>query len=198
MIFFALRKIPNVEPEVMTCYAVFDPTWLQNGYVVYTWLMQFLIPLCIIIGCYASISLKVFNSIKRKSTSKSTSSKLAKAESDMDLENSKKLLSFENDYASNESSRCNTIKIETKASSMFSKLSNASRTVSSNQISFRQHCQKNFSNSKIKTIKLTLTVIVLYIICCTPYFIGMIMNLMLKPEHYANKIISKEFFFIFF
>lgn len=47
---------------------------------------------------------------------------------------------------------------------------------------FRQHCAKNFSRSKMKTIKLTLTVIVMYIICSTPYFVGMLMNLLLDPS----------------
>lgn len=47
---------------------------------------------------------------------------------------------------------------------------------------FRQHCTKNFSRSKMKTIKLTLTVIVMYIICSTPYFVGMLMNLLLDPS----------------
>jgi hypothetical protein len=58
--------------------------------------------------------------------------------------------------------------------------------------SFRQHCAKNFSKSKMKTIKLTMTVIALYIICSTPYFIGLIMNLMLKQDNYILSRIYQE------
>jgi hypothetical protein len=63
--------------------------------------------------------------------------------------------------------------------------------------SFRQHCAKNFSKSKMKTIKLTMTVIALYIICSTPYFIGLIMNLMLKQDNYIlSRIYQVDIFFI--
>lgn len=52
----------------------------------------------------------------------------------------------------------------------------------SNNDELRQHCAKNFSRSKMKTIKLTLTVIVMYIICSTPYFVGMLLNLLLDSS----------------
>ncbi|RNA06615.1 vasopressin V1b receptor, partial [Brachionus plicatilis] len=67
--FFRLQEIPGLNVPVVTCYAVFKPLVLQNIYIIYTWVMQFLIPICIIIGCYATISIKVFNSIKGKSES---------------------------------------------------------------------------------------------------------------------------------
>jgi hypothetical protein len=46
---------------------------------------------------------------------------------------------------------------------------------------FRQHCSRNFSKSKIKTIRLTFTVILMYIVCSTPYFVGLLMSLTLDP-----------------
>lgn len=52
----------------------------------------------------------------------------------------------------------------------------------SNNDELRQYCAKNFSRSKMKTIKLTLTVIVMYIICSTPYFVGMLLNLLLDSS----------------
>jgi hypothetical protein len=56
IIFFSLRTVDQVEPPVKTCFAVFDPMWLQSSYIMYTFLMQFLIPLSIIIGCCKSFN----------------------------------------------------------------------------------------------------------------------------------------------
>lgn len=65
VLLFSLRKIPNMEPPTSTCYAIFNPSWLEKLYVIYTWLMQFLIPLCIIVVCYVSISVKTYTGLKR-------------------------------------------------------------------------------------------------------------------------------------
>lgn len=70
------------------------------------------------------------------------------------------------------------------------------RNVNNNSNELRQHCTKNFSRSKMKTIKLTLTVIVMYIFCSTPYFVGMLMNLLLDPSK-MGIIISKSFIPLF-
>lgn len=52
----------------------------------------------------------------------------------------------------------------------------------------RQHGNTaKFSKSKIKTIKLTLTVIILYICCFTPFFIGIFMIVFFNIE---SKLIS--------
>jgi hypothetical protein len=56
---FALRIIPNIEPPTETCYAIFNPTWLSNVYIIYTFALQFLIPLIVIIICYTNVSFKV-------------------------------------------------------------------------------------------------------------------------------------------
>ena len=103
-------------------------------------------------------------------------------------ENTTKLMHYE----TNETSMNESVTVEKVYSRVTKKMpkKHDSTTSSVNQISFRQHCTKNFSKSKMKTIKLTLTVIVLYIICSTPYFIGMIVNLMLKPEHYKGSVLS--------
>ena len=191
IMFFALRPIPQVDPPVITCFAVFQPVWLQNAYIVYTWLMQFLIPICIIIACYASISIKVLSSIKNKSDDNRKRMPTKRFDPE---ENTTRLFSYEG----NETSINESTQIEKVSKPVANKKSAAkkhdSTTSSVNHISFRQHCTKNFSKSKMKTIKLTLTVIVLYIICSTPYFIGMIMNLLLTKEHYNSTTLSNSIF----
>lgn len=56
----------------------------------------------------------------------------------------------------------------------------------------RRHRSKTFNTTqKFKTIKLTLTVIILYIICSTPYFVGLIMLTILQPSDSNSKVLSK-------
>ena len=179
IIFFAYRTLGGFEPPVQTCYAVFQPIWLQNAYIIYTWLMQFLFPLFIIICCYASISVKVLDSIKNKSDGKNTKKKqIKKIDSD---DASTKFLN--NDTSIREA----ISNIETMSSAIHQKFTKSSKKNSS----FRQHCAKNFSKSKMKTIKLTMTVIALYVICSTPYFIGMIMHLIFPEKHNDSLFLSK-------
>jgi hypothetical protein len=162
IVLFSIRTIHNVKPQVQTCFAVFNPVWLEKAYIVYTFLMQFLLPLIIIVTCYFSISLKVIQNARSKSQhgqlkltkQKPTFSPILNKQSDM--EQSDDLI----------------------------------RKCEPSQASFRQHCSKNFSKSKMKTIRLTLTVIVLYIICSTPYFLGIILNLMLPINYLSSKFIS--------
>lgn len=180
LMFFALRELKDVEPSVVTCLAEFSPPWLQNVYIIYTWFMQFLIPLCVIIVCYASISVKVFSN--RNDMARSTikyTSKLAKN----DPSARKTLLA-------SSSSQGNEHQLHSPVDG-----TETPRSKKDNVLSFRQHGRKNFSKSKIKTIKLTLTVIILYVICSTPYFVGMIIHLMSSAMKLGTAI--SNFFFCY-
>lgn len=66
--FFSLRRIPvpNLQPPTSTCYAVFEPVWLEKAYAIYTWFMQFLIPICVIIVCYVNISISSMRGIRNE------------------------------------------------------------------------------------------------------------------------------------
>jgi hypothetical protein len=172
IVLFSIRTIHNVKPQVETCFAVFNPVWLEKAYIVYTFLMQFLLPLIIIVTCYFSISLKVIQNARNKS--QHGHFKLTKAKSTLNPLLNKP---YDVEHSDVDSIR----KCET------------TQTVAS---SFRQHCSKNFSKSKMKTIRLTLTVIILYIICSTPYFLGIISNLML-PIHYLNSKFLSELIFLY-
>lgn len=173
ILFFALRQVPNT--DIRTCYAIFDPQWLQNSYIIYTWFMQFLIPLIIIFFCYFSISVKVLNNNFFKSKQKETSGiknmNSIKEKSVDQLESKMKLLN---------------------ANEQITNVSNFSKTTKKNnnqneQDHFRQHrSTKNINKSKIKTIKLTSSVIFLYIVCSTPYFIGILLNVVLNPSQFMR------------
>lgn len=196
IILFALRDINSVEPSVKTCYAEFSPPWLQTAYILYTFFMQFLIPLVIIIVSYASISVRVLNSIKNKTTG---------AASDHQDATTRKSTIFRNGDGLIKNDPKEMIRLMDERETFSTSFSNATSDFGgggggggnkspnkkysltatkggNNNVEFRQHCSKNFSKSKMKTIKLTLTVIVLYIICSTPYFVGLIMNLLLDSR----------------
>ena len=198
--FFALRKIPGMVPDTTTCYAIFPTKWSESAYVVYTWFMQFLIPLCLIIGCYSSIYIQVLSSLKGKSstttTASSASKKLIKPE-EGEIADTKctRGASKPADSRNDKSSAIDNAILKKKSEEIQAllkkpgKFSGSNHSIVMNQqevtssshnadMELRQHCAKNFSKSKIKTIKLTLTVIILYIICSTPYFIGMIAMMM--------------------
>lgn len=199
--FFRLQEIPGLSAPVFTCYAEFKPLVLQNIYIIYTWVMQFLIPICIIIGCYSTISIKVFKSIKGKSDSKKSRSTYLKKNSNQNTFNLNGI--DETNIESSKTFSTNT-KNHSFGNSIVSKFSYKQTLSISSDVSgpetyrlmpeFRQHCQKNYSKSKIKTIKLTLTVIIMYIICSTPYFIGMILNVMLPVHLFNIKIISMVYY----
>lgn len=178
IVFFALREIPNSEPPLKTCYAIFNPLWLQDAYILYTWFMQFLIPLVIIIVCYTSISIQVLRSLKGKNTSEKASKTASKKENSDSRERESALLLKPSNI--NQLSGSNQSIVMKKAQEM---------NGGGDSFEMRQHCAKNFSKSKIKTIKLTMTVIVLYIICSTPYFIGMVLMTHLKGD--PGKLISE-------
>lgn len=139
---FSMKPIEFTLERFVTCQASF-PKWLNvRLYIVYTFFMQFFVPLLIIMGCYGRISIKVFKRKNKKdySSSRTISSKNVSED------------------------RQGTLLIE-------------SNTQRAQKIEFRQHGNSTkFTKSKIKTIKLTLTVIILYIICSTPFFLGIIMN----------------------
>jgi hypothetical protein len=206
--FFSLRLIPNMEPPTETCYAVFEPMWLQNAYIIYTWLMQFMIPLVLIIVCYTSISVQVWSSLKGKSAAAASANSGSRRRSTLVVKQGE----GGDGTAASAKKRKESGKEAKNTNETNALLSQSNKLSGSNQslvlaneqrdngggggggdFELRQHCAKNFSRSKIKTIKLTLTVIILYIICSTPYFIGMIMNVMMPSI--TSKTIRKLFFF---
>jgi hypothetical protein len=133
--------------------------------------MQFLFPLIIIITTYTCILSKVFNR------------KLNKDESDLEAHNTISLKSLD-DISIKKIS-----KIRKQAT-----ISEAS-TQRGKKLEVRQHGGNQSTKSKIKTIQLTATVIILYIICSTPFFIGMILQEMRLYD--TNRVFSNMLFFTF-
>ncbi len=198
VVFFAQRTIPNSSPPIQTCYAIFHPLWLQNAYIVYTWLMQFFIPLVVIVACYASISVKVLRSIRNKSGDAKPLQRETNSVSRLSVGRKYSNMNLRK-FSINRELFTGLIKSNAEMSNIQCDYSSEvtgpyshhhQQNHHQNNELLRSHCSKNFSSSKIKTIKLTLTVIILYVICSTPYFIGMIMNVVVS-SNYSNNLISK-------
>lgn len=171
MFLFGIKPIPNIRENFSTCYATF-PNWKINSariYIVYTFLMQFLVPLILIIACYTRILIKVFSRKDKKESNLNTQPTV-----------NLKHLNDESTIDISAIERQNTISEHS--------------TQRIKKLEIRQH-GTTFTKSKIKTIKLTLTVIILYIICSTPYFLGLIMNELINIQASPTSI-SNFFLFI--
>jgi hypothetical protein len=224
VVFFALRDVFAFGAWVKTCYAKFEPQWLMYAYVLYTCFMQFVIPLCIIIVCQATISVKVFNNRNaiarsnfknntintRKSTNYNANGldrddhsdaarkgllPTRRASDEININNNNNNLtvssplsnaSSEFDFKSTSEMRNSVLNKSFQEEYQLEQMIKVDAGKKDLPPSFRQHCSKNLSKSKLKTIKLTLTVIILYIICSTPYYVGLIMSLILDQSRMGN------------
>ena len=129
--------------------------------------MQFLVPLILIITCYTRILKKVFNRRDKK-------------DHNLNIEQTANLKHLNDETTIDVSEiRHNTI--------------SETCTQRIKKFEIRQH-GTSFTKSKIKTIKLTLTVIILYIICSTPFFLGLIMNELINIQS-SPTFISNFFLF---
>lgn len=194
VLLFSLRKIPNMQPPTSTCYAMFNPRWLEKMYVIYTWLMQFLIPLCIIVVCYVSISVKTYTGLKQNDIDdKSNNSHRMSLISLKKNRLSKHSNSHDFNFCANVRNRSNseyTSKAELKIKLTVGRNGSFQNTTTV-ATPIRRHCLKPFNKTqKFKTIKLTLTVIIMYIICSTPYFAGIIMLAMIPPEQMNSQVLK--------
>ncbi len=207
---FSLREIPNLKPPISTCYANFNPPWLEKFYVVYTFLMQFFIPLCIIIVCYVSISICSLRSLRQggfdKESTKSDSKPVCKS---IELINAKKFLDkTQLDITLQTCETTNKLLSEvpsnkiTKSKRNYNKSCSFGANVEINSYSndvtqafMRRHRSRSSNHGhKFKTIKLTLTVIIMYIFCSTPYFAGVIMSVMIPGENLNSQFLSRQFY----
>ncbi len=204
---FSLREIPNLKPPMSTCYAKFDPPWLEKFYVIYTFLMQFAIPLCIIVVCYVSISICSLRSLREGRFVKETSKSIklpfnddielinaTKPPTDKKINNISLTLETTNKFASK--ATCTRKRTSNhKSSQNFSFGSSVQANRKSTDITetfIRRHRAKTSNHGhKFKTIKLTLTVIIMYIFCSTPYFVGVIMSVMISGEYLNSQFLSK-------
>nr|QVK46041.1 G protein-coupled receptor [Proales similis] len=151
-IFFAIRDIPGIWPDKKTCYAHFPSQDLEMYYLIYTLFMQFCIPLGLIIASYSRILKQLMEQPFNSNRSDVCLNEKQPNEISELVESPKKMVE----------SQSKTIEPNTSSEE--------------NIKNFQNNSSKRISKSKMKTVKLTLTVIVLYIVCSTPYFFAIFLN----------------------
>ncbi len=171
--------------------------------------MQFLIPICVIIVCYVNISISSMRGLKNSPQPESNSTH----EESTRRKGSRFSLLRSSLLHSNKRNRSKSTPTDEVATNTLDSIQNPSymynkrptitfsttgtqgQTGQTSEITIiRRHCSKTFNTTqKFKTIKLTLAVIILYIICSTPYFVGLIMLTILQPSDFDSKFLSKRF-----
>ena len=143
----------EVAPNTYDCWATFNPKWTAMVYVTWFFIAVYVIPACFLTLTYGRICFVVWRSVMSKEPSTKERSPFKQSSPchyDKKTENGKLLR--------------NTSIPKTLYVSQ-------SRTVGSNP---RAHVSRSMSNAKLKTVKLTLTVIVCYLVCWSPFFIAQI------------------------
>ena len=150
IIIFAYREIM---PGVHECWGVFDPIWTVRLYVTWFTVAVYIVPASMLILAYGRICFVVWRSVmsKEPSTRVSQSTKRSKSrDTDNEPENGKLL-----NRSVHESSITEV------------------RIKKDDVTSPRAHV-RSMSRAKLKTVKLTLTVIICYLLCWSPFFISQI------------------------
>ncbi|UJR14025.1 hypothetical protein I4U23_001024 [Adineta vaga] len=184
-----------------TCMASFfasNRTW-ELIYIAWTIFMQFLLPMCILIFCYCSIYAIVNRNIlmypskeysKKRNSTNLLSNEVVQRSSTIPISSRKEIVN--NSMRIHYSGRCSEITFLNKPSTdavekiMYSvvfRLPPASYPLTVNptgnnlkeQKSQQRHGANHFlSRARLKTIKLTFIVVLTYILCSAPFYIGLI------------------------
>ncbi|CAF5011557.1 unnamed protein product [Rotaria sp. Silwood1] len=203
---FIFRLERNPTHEIKICVARFlghDGRW-ELIYILWTIVVQFFLPVCVLIYCYGSVYLIVnrnfsmyqsSQNIKITNTPNLPSIIVTKASSNSSAStttldrNTKSILKNHGQihYPSIECSSIATVTFMNKSSPIMYpvifRLRRASLTLSKHpssnsldgqQIKQRYGASQFLSRARLKTIKLTFIVVLAYILCSTPFYIGSI------------------------
>jgi hypothetical protein len=177
-------KIHYANITVETCYVKWSSSYYEKGYVLYHVCTQFLIPLALLSFFYIKIFLTVSKNISHKNASQK----------------------FDGDSKSNATTstqmtrlsvtaNANTIADEETSAPMLPK----KKLNSTKMIPMRQNWSaKTLSKSKIKTLKLTLTVVIAYILCSVPFYSMLLTHVIIQSENYSqthSQFMRKTFVF---
>ena len=159
-------------PGVSDCWAVFKPLWTVKLYVTWFFLAVYVIPSCVLAFAYGRICFVVWRSVTAKESStkrKNTSHK-----------------SSNNGLMGSESHE------NGKLLKQSTSVENSSKKSSSNP---RAHV-RSLSRAKLKTVKLTLTVIICYLVCWSPFFIAQMWGVWDSRPPFTGNVVSSIYIYI--
>ncbi|GFR89411.1 conopressin receptor [Elysia marginata] len=160
-----------------TCHASFVEDWGIQAYIVYVFLSDYAIPFVILAFCYGTICHVVSISVGSKE-SKIVYRSVRKGNTESDSRSFRFRISFHSSTSQRSSGLLESDRMRKGAMSGLNRSGGSSVFGSSGQLVTSpaleskkpRAYQRGVSRSKIKTIKLTLTVVLCYLICWAPYF----------------------------
>ena len=142
MVIFAYRE---VVPGYHDCWAVFNPIWTVKLYVTWFFLAVYLIPACILTFAYGRICFVVWRSVMSKEPSRKDRT----------------------DHHNKQVSENGEPSVTDSLNSRVTKSGHARKDNSKPRAHVR-----SMSGAKLKTVKLTLAVVICYLVCWSPFFIS--------------------------
>lgn len=145
-------RLHELRPGVQDCWVTFSTTWAQRAYVTWFSASVFLVPLIVIAFCYGAICLKLWR-YKPSVASRSMTARFGLAAG----------------------TKNGSVRFEECEMSSTTQDQNASRHNSVGDFERLEQPQlvprvaSSLSAAKLKTIKLTLTVVVCFIVCWSPF-----------------------------
>ncbi|CAL1528224.1 unnamed protein product [Lymnaea stagnalis] len=148
-------SLQAVGPDQYDCLATFEPDWGMQAYITWVFVANYVIPFLLLAFCYGRICHVVWMSVAAKESAAYSSMRNGCTESSRPI---KMRISFHR-------RRDNTNSTLTSLDRH-----DASAVTASDSKKPRGH-QRGVSKSKMKTIKLTLTVVLCYLFCWAPFFV---------------------------
>jgi len=228
LLIFRLAHHPTYDKK--TCLAKFlgpNRTW-ELIYIAWTIILQFLLPICILIFCYSSVYTIVNRNISmyRSPDNLKTATNIEDASS-VGLSKRFSIVStsatinnhLQIQYPLVECTNLTNVAFFNKSTSHnirdmmypvvfhlrrspLNPIENHSTTSMDGQKSQQRHGANHFlSRARLKTIKLTFIVVLTYILCSTPFYIGSIIMVLhgkfMSQKTMSRKIVYWFFFFLF-
>ncbi|XP_012944426.1 isotocin receptor [Aplysia californica] len=146
----------EVDDGVYDCYGKFLPGWGMQAYITWIFLTDYAIPFLVLAFCYGRICLAVWASVGAKESA-STNNSCVRKSNGTDHKSFRLRILFQR-------------KREHPTASITSRDSADPNSLIAVSAKPRGH-QRRVSRSKIKTIKLTLAVVLCYLVCWAPFFV---------------------------
>lgn len=205
-----------------TCFASFgekgNPNW-ERAYVIYHALLQFFIPLFILIFLYTKIFIAVSNIVSSKKASLRMSNNPAVSISATETTDYNRKSKFQSnsstkldynkciDYTNRINEKIPMFKHKKLALPMNERSLTSSSISINRETQIRQNITKKslyiLAKSKIKTFKLTLTVVLTFILCTLPFYtVQLTLTIVGKPSKLSDDVLRHiwrkflEFFFL--
>ncbi|KAK7113196.1 hypothetical protein V1264_012532 [Littorina saxatilis] len=152
------------------CYAVFDPPWGLQAWVTWLFLSVYALPFLLLAFCYSRICHVVWLSVDSKQPATWNRPDRGAPESKSFLWR----ISFRPSSSSG-SGNNNSTSLRTRPSEanghMSGEHAQSLRCLTSSGLSKPRGHQRGVSKSKVKTVKLTLSVVLCYLLCWAPFFV---------------------------